>query len=315
MGDTPHEAFDPREEQLRALIETARGSAQCGDIAAALRYAREALAQRSDCSTTHALLGQLYEQQGDLAAARYHFQAALNVTPEAVVVPAPLPVPQKQPHAAVLLLVLIGCILISGLAALFAFRPSSRGDEQSTVLFEPGRRHAIETPRWTMNVPTPMLKHENASAPPVAPATTHTPDTTAPPTSTPPSGTPDSLIAPPTVLGPSAHAHGVEAIAGKPSLEAADQAFFRGEYDKAVTLYEAVLPQEENLNPRVYHDLAWCYQQLGNSQKASEYLGKAVQGYQAQLASEPSNIAAQQGLASCQAALHTISATHDGKTP
>ncbi len=52
--------------------------------------------------------------------------------------------------------------------------------------------------------------------------------------------------------------------------------FFRGEYDKAIALYETIVQVDQT--PRIYRDLAWCYQQLGNSPKALEYLGLAVRG-------------------------------------
>ena len=129
---------------------------------------------------------------------------------------------------------------------------------------------------------------------------------------TPPSATGAGSV-PEEVLGPSAHTL-VQSTAVKPTLEAADQAYFRGEYAQAVVIYEAVLQQDDKQNPRLFQDLAWCYQQLGNSQKAADNLGKAVQGYRDVLATEPDSTTAQRELESCQAALNTLLTSREHNT-
>ncbi|OPZ80928.1 MAG: hypothetical protein BWY76_03198 [bacterium ADurb.Bin429] len=71
-------------------------------------------------------------------------------------------------------------------------------------------------------------------------------------------------------------------------------------------MYEALLRASESPNPRIHQDLAWCYQQLGNSGKATQHLTEAVRGYQRVLVDDPQNAAAQHGIAACQAALRAL---------
>ncbi|HOF88556.1 MAG TPA: hypothetical protein PLZ36_10700, partial [Armatimonadota bacterium] len=74
---------------------------------------------------------------------------------------------------------------------------------------------------------------------------------------------------------------------------------------------ESLLRASETPNPRLHQDLAWCYQQLGNSGKATQHLGEAVRGYQRVLMDEPHNAAAQHGIAACQAALRSLRASRE----
>lgn len=317
-GETaPDHVADPHDAVIRQLLDKARQSSQAGDIAQALCYAREALQQRNDCSTIHALLGQLYEQQGDAAASRYHFQAALNVaTCDADGELLPLePEPARQPQAAgVMLLVLIGCIVISGLAALFTFHPGRDSADLGSVQLLPRAAHS-DSPRWTWRVPAAMPNPPAPDGPAVGLTPGPPAGTDARPPVTPAAnvtenpGTADGDGS--IVLGPSARGRDSRSLSGRPSLEKADQAFFRGEFDMAVTQYEAILPTLEQPDPRIYRDLAWCYQQLGNSGKAADYLMRATEGYRSLLAADAGNAAAQQGLASCTAALHTLMTTRD----
>ncbi|HEY3378900.1 MAG TPA: hypothetical protein VGL77_15550 [Armatimonadota bacterium] len=316
---------DPRDAQIRHLLDQARTSQQNGDLTTALRAAREALTLRTDCSTIHALLGHIYEQQGNLSAAHYHFQSALQVTVPAetdlISMPSAMSViPAKQPQAGVMVLVLISCILFSGLAALFTFHSGRRQVEQSNVFQIPIARPPLATnPHWTwktLPVPvavSPTIAKTPAPATPPAPATGAIAVSNPLPSSSVATPPPPPEPTPPAVLGPSAHS-GVPAEPAEPKLETADQAYFRGEYARAITAYEALIAQESKPNPRLFQDLAWCYQQLGNSQKASDYLGKAIQGYKALLDTDSTNAAAQQGRASCEAALRALLTTRTRET-
>lgn len=302
---------------LQQLLTTARHDQQNGDLLTAIRHTREALSMQPDCSTTHALLGHLYEQQGNLAAAQHHFQAALQVPlADATSLPYPEPeipaiAPAGQPHAA-MLLVLVCCILLSGLAAIFSFytgNPSSARRDVVVQVPTEERPPLPTNPRWTWKVPTPVpLEETPAESPaPVQPTTATAVQVTVAQSDPAPA---ESTPLPPAILGPSARTR-VSADTTGLTLEAADQAYFRGEYDRAVVIYESVLARGEQASPRLYQDLAWCYQQLGNSQKASEHLHLAIQGYRQLLDADPANTTAQQGLTRCEAALNTLLTTRE----
>lgn len=317
----PH--ADPQEFRVQQLVAQARECQNAGDLPLALRHAREALSLRCDECSIHALLGHLYEQTGNKAAARYHFQIALTVSPELtamepVLTPEPDTILAHQTRGTWLLLVLIGCVLFSGMAVLFTLIPGERNVGSGFVFHSnnPDKTHRVSEPRWTWKVPSPVHATEQAETPDSVPSDTGTQEKTVlavghvESTSTSDSATNETLPLPSQVLGPSASA-GVPAETTEPTIEQADQAYFHGKYERAVSIYEELLHHQEKADPRIMQNLAWCYQQLGNSLKAAEYLEKAVQGYQAQLSDDPQNAAAQQGRKSCEAALRSLQSTHE----
>ena len=85
-----------------------------------------------------------------------------------------------------------------------------------------------------------------------------------------------------------------------------------GHYERAITLYEELLRQDEYPNPQIDQNLALCYQQLGNSRKAVEHLDQAIREYQTLVDADPHNEEALSGLRGCQTALDTIT-SHDGR--
>lgn len=306
-------AVDPLDTRICDLLTRARLCQQAGDLPDALRFAREALSLRPNCSTIHALLGQLSEQIGDESGARQHFQAALEVSPsDALKCPQafipPVPILTAPSSAAWRSWVLIGCVLISGLAILCSFWPFGAREERSTLLPIPsGSAPELTPPRWTWIAPP--------QAPQVVPAPVPTPDPlTQPPPEVPIVVTPNTpatdepdTIRPVSILGPSIR-DSLPTDPTKPaSLDDADKAFFRGQFRRAVTIYEDLLRRDEPPTPHLFQNLAWCYQQgFGDSQRATEYLEKAVQGYKAQLATNAQDAAAQQGLQTCTAALESL---------
>lgn len=310
-------AFESSQDhRLRLLLTEARRFQEEGNITAAISIATKALTIRDDCSTTHALLGHLYEHQGNMVAARQHFQSALQVTehcpaPEETSLANSLPhVTTQRKHSSMMLALLIGCIIFSGLAALFAFQNVKRPTVNGTVFeIQPIQPHALpNVPPWTWRVPVPVKI--TASNPATSGVTTER---------TPPQQTERAGIlhnpsdGNQTLLGPSGQ-QSIISVAIHPSLEEADQAYFKGEYDRATTIYEAVLAQDDIQNPRVYQDLAWCYQQLGNSPEATEYLVKAINGYKSLLATNPGSTTTQQSLDSCEAALRSLLTTRESSS-
>lgn len=275
-----------------------------------------------DESAVHALLGHLYEQSGEKSAARKHFQLALTVAPsqsseqnspfepEVSVV--------QQTRNAWLMVVLIGCVIFSGVGVLFTLLPGPHNVERGQIfqqsLLKPTEHPKIE-PRWTWKVPSPVRHDTPEPAPdvPEPPAPSKAVLAVDQHIETPriqPAPQPDDAPSPMQVLGPSASA-GMPAEATEPTIELADQAYFHGKYERAVTIYEEVLRRQEKADPRILQNLAWCYQQLGNSEKAADDLATAIAGYQAQFAEDPHNIAAQQGCRSCEAALRSLQASHE----
>ncbi|MHB9133267.1 MAG: tetratricopeptide repeat protein [Armatimonadota bacterium] len=304
---------------IRQLLVQARLHQHEGDLTTALRCAREALSLRPECSTIHALLGHLYEQSGNASAAHYHFQAALAVKEEPAIdgcagwTEPPPPTPARPTPGLWLAVVLIGCVLFSGLAVVYSFLPEGRKVTHGAVVqIPPEKRPPLpEEPRWVWtNMPEGVVVEQPGSDQPPAEATTAE--------GQPPVATPESTAgtngvrqaSAETVLGPSVRPR-IVAEPTHPTLEQADQAYFTGQYERAVTVYEEVLQHDNTPNPRLYQDLAWCYQQLGNSTEAAEHLHKAVLGYKALVVSEPQSTVARQGLQSCEAALRTLLSTRE----
>ncbi|HEY3415390.1 MAG TPA: tetratricopeptide repeat protein [Armatimonadota bacterium] len=316
---------DPQQLQVRQLLARARLSQQDGDLVGALRSAREALSLTPDCNTIHALLGQLYEQSGNASAAQYHFQAALSVTPSTAdecpveeIIPTLLS--PRLPHGRWMGPLLLACVLVSGLAVLCSFRPLEHRHENSIWKFSPSRADA-PSPRWEWKVKVPrqiVIKQDTSNQPILPPATAQPPAAILVSTN----DRNASLDNPPekavgaegSVLGPSLHKR-VVAEPTAVSAEQADQAYFSGQYERAVTIYEKVIARDDNPSPRLYQDLAWCYQQLGNSVKAAENLDHAIQEYKRELAENPDSAVAQQGLRSCEAAYRTLMLSRDHSTP
>lgn len=316
MSSVPS-GITPCEQRLYELLARAKQCQLVGDISSAIGHAQKALLLSCDACRVHALLGHLYEQAGNAAAARQHFQRALEVS-TAPTDPVPAPGADAElagappARGAWLMAVLVGCILVSGLAALFTLFPGERRNIGHGTILQPRlSTSSLNTDaRWTLQVPSPIEKHavdalpeppsnplpaahpvEVADVKPVAPASPVTPE----------------RAAPTEILGPSASAD-IPAEATTPTIEQADQAYFHGKYERAVSIYEEILHAQEQPDPRMLQNLAWCYQQLGNSVMAATHLKRAVQGYRSQLVADPLDPNAQQGCRSCEAALVSLQA-------
>jgi len=312
------------EQRYHELISHAKQCQLDGDLVAAIGHAQMALSLGCDVCAVHALLGHLYEQSGNALKAHQHFQRALEVAPaqaEVELSVAPmidLPA-APQLRGVWLMAVLFGCILFSGLAALFTLFPGERNIIGHGTILQPGI--PVLPPNkdllWTAKVPSPIHQLlpepllEHATNTPMAetnallvgdmhvegtrgslPASAHVPE----------------QLVPTAVLGPAASVN-IPAEAIEPTIEHADQEYFRGQYERAINLYEEIMYRQEKPDPRMLQNLAWCYHQLGNSAKAAEHLQMAMQGYQYQLGDDPQSVSAKQGLRSCEAALHTLQAT------
>jgi len=307
---------DPTAQLVRTLLFQARQCQQRGDLIAALKYANDALEVRPACSTVHALLGAIYEQKGELAAARHHFQKALTVTPpphaaDDCLVPMLPPEPPvvRTVSGAWVLPALIACLLFSGLAALFTLWPLDRQVEKGGILKMPIRHTETRPPIRVRHLPPPPppaevpREDDRPPAPPRPPAPSATATSRAAPL-------PVALPVPdaPTetpVLGPSATAT-MPVVPENPTMEQADEAFFNGDTVRAVAMYEKLLANQPAAGPRVHQHLAKCYNNLGNTQKTRTHLHEAIAGYQAIVQSNPKNEAAQDELKSCQHALENL---------
>jgi len=191
------------------------------------------------------------------------------------------------------------------LATLFAFLPAARRTQHAALIET--KTPAPLSPSWRWSMPAPQSLPPETPAQPVS--TVVTVEAPAPP----PTPVDEDIPPPPpsgAVLGPVARTQPALTMSA-PTLEMAEAAYFRGEYDDAAALYESLLRASETPNPRLHQDLAWCYQQLGNSGKATQHLGEAVRGYQRVLMDEPHNAAAQHGIAACQAALRSLRASRE----
>ena len=307
LGETNSHSLNLKNE----FLTLARQLQAQGDLAKATHFAREALAlDEHDCAS-HALLGELYSLQGDEAAAHYHFQAALNICEPcaednavmASEIAALIPPPATQSQPGMIMLVLILCILVSGLATLFAFRSTPQSLGEGRVLQLPSAYPPIVAPPpWTWRVPTPVESQ---------PEVVNTPRLPREPSSR--TGRTTSYQFAPeqepvhsaAVLGPSAHAR-ISVPVGRPSITSASEAYERGEYERALSIYETLLAREATPSPRLYQDIAGCHQQLGNMLQAKVNLHHALDGFQQILLDDPANLDARQGVAACELALSQL---------
>ena len=308
----------------RNLLHQARAYQQYGDLASAIKCASDALAIRPNCSTIHALLGSLYEQKGEKQAARLHFRKALTVTPSVEEEECLLPVVPMQESALVrpiasgwMLPVLIGCIVFSGLAALFTLWPGNQRAERGSIVirFMPPRQQTPPPSFTEVNLGKEMPVKSVAAEPPVVDENKHrqpkavagsnkVEDPTPLPLETAP-----TVVEKPAVLGPSA-TNSVP-ISPKPTEAHADQAFFNGDHERAAATYERVLDRQETPNPRTHQRLAQCYQRLGNRQKARYHIEQAIEGYTILLSDDAGNAMTRQELESCRTILQALETRQD----
>jgi tetratricopeptide (TPR) repeat protein len=294
--------------RAREFYAAACEAREQGDLAGAIAAAREALVLRPDCSALHALLGHLHEQAGETETAQYHFTAALDVSSategecDRLLVP-PAPEAAAPTQANWLTVALVACVLVSAVAIVYAFWGDAVRGRSLAATLQPMAPPDAAPRAWEWRTPEPA---KPAPEPPKHVEPVAATNTT--------SATPATMtIAPPVTpvaapadkpLGPSGRTH--VRMARGASLEEADEAFFQCDYESATALYEAVIAQGAAVDPRVYRDLAWCYQHLGNSTAATKYLDAAITAYQAVLAQTPDDPAATQGLRTCEAAKRSL---------
>ena len=74
----------PEDEQTMALLERAYGLRKSGDLDGAVALCEQSLRLRSDSTSTHSLLGQLYEEQGNRVAAIGEYERVLALNPGSI---------------------------------------------------------------------------------------------------------------------------------------------------------------------------------------------------------------------------------------
>lgn len=281
------------------LLRDARQLQECGELARAITVARQALALRPDCSSIHALLGHLCEQCGDHSAARYHFQAALLVAPamekQPDAPPHPAPVP-RQALGGWMALLLVGCVVFSGLATLFiTFWPTDDAVTRASVRLStpPSAPHtaldtATTTPRPSSHAPAPLAHEDQTKS--VRPITA-----SAHPTAT------------PRVPIPSGRPVAVSVI----TRATADDAYKAGYYDKAAYLYQELLSRETGPAAELHEALANCHEQMQASEATLFHLRAAISDYQTMANADPDNAEVRAALTRCEQRLALLASTVD----
>ncbi|MHB9107363.1 MAG: tetratricopeptide repeat protein [Armatimonadota bacterium] len=310
---------DPVAQITRTLLFQARTYQQRGDLANAIKCATDALAIQPTCSTIHTFLGSLYEQKGEMAAARRHFQKALTVMPEPSE-PCDLPLP-ALPEAVIvrpvssgwMLPVLVGCIVFSGLAAMFTLWPGNPVVRLGGVapIFRQQPESRLPLPGSERDVKPAVEQPAATTGEKERPKSTRHPEATPipVPNNNATNATASNLALVPRVIGPRATAT-LPVMPVTPTVEHADTAYQQKEYERAAAIYENVLPAQDKPNPRAYQHLAQCYQQLGNTKKVQDYLEKAIEEYKVAAADDPQNAAVRQELKNCQTMLESVRNGH-----
>jgi len=308
---------DPAAQLTRTLLFQARTYQQRGDLANAIKCAGDALAIRPTCSTIHTFLGSLYEQQGEHAAAQLHFKKALTVTltpDEECDIPL-LPLRETAPRSTTggwMLPVLVGCMVFSGLAALFTLWPGN-----STVSISGSLPYPRVLPKLPVPGPVNIKPSARESVTPIADKgqsgiTRYHETAPLPRDYSDGTATTDSIET--EVIGPSA-AEILPIMSATPTAEQADAAYAGGSYERAAAIYEKVLANQDKVPPRIHQYLALSYHRLGNINKAEHHMGLAVDGYQQALNADPQNNILRQELQSCQALLESLRAGGDSIAP
>jgi len=315
---TEIEDDDPTAQLTRTLLFQARTYQQRGDLANAIKCATDALAIRPACSTIHTFLGSLYEQQGEHAAAQLHFKKALTVTltPDDDCDVPLLPLQETAARSTTggwMLPVLVGCIVFSGLAALFTLWPGNPTVSVSGSLPYPRVLPNLPLPGKSTKIQTPPRRRVT---PPADKGQSGIPrdHETAPIRRDYSSGTAMTDSIETEVIGPSA-AEVLPIMPATPTAEQADEAYANGAYERAAAIYEKMLAGQDRANPRVHQYLALSYQRLGNTDKAGHHMGLAVDGYQQALNADPQNDGLRHELRSCQALLESLRAGGDAIAP
>lgn len=291
--------------QISRLLIESRQYQQQGDLPHAIVVARQALALRPDCSSIHALLGHLYDQTGDTAAARYHFQAALLVSPgniDAVPTMPPTPQDAPSPRQAIggwVALVLTGCVIFSGLAAMFiAFWPSPDSLKRVTATTA-----AAQITKSTHSVQPPVSAPSSASTGipfAASPSSMHAS------MSTPPA---PQLETKPSPLTPAAAEPMCELVTFDPATvdqDAADEAYAKGQYATAARMYDLLLARGDSESPYFHKRLALCFHAMSNHDAAVQHMRIAADGYHAQLDADPANTAVREEFTYCTASLRSM---------
>lgn len=273
-----------------------------GDTAKALHYAQQALAFHEHECAVHTLLGEIYNADGDHDSAKIHFQAAIAIKehPTTIIDHTVLPT-QHKTLPGIMMLVLISCILLSGVAALFSLHPSRHHLNEGDIFqLSSVKQNRNEVPRWTWKVPAPVKTHEVDTAQPTANLVSN-------PTPVKNNPTKDNSTSTQSthVLGPSAHGQ-LPVDNNNITLQTAHDAYLRGEYQQALSIFEVIQSRETVISPDLQRDIAYCHQNLGNSAQAKINLRLALSGFQQQLLENADNIVAQKGIADCEIALKQL---------
>lgn len=258
-----------------------------GEIPLAVQSSLLALAYPEHECAAHALLGEIYTAAGDVTKAQMHFHAALaiNIRPAEIIASNTKPTQQHRSLPGIMMLVLISCILLSGIAALFGLQPARHQLNEGDIFqIDNAKVYPIDSPRWAWQVPA--LIENN--------------DTPATSVENPPSG----------ALGPAGHEQ-LPASKINTTLKSAHEAYDRGDYQRALAIYEQLESHDEIVSPLLQQDIAFCHQQLGNSAQAQIYLHHALEGYRQLLLEDSDNIETQQGIASCESALKQLRFTRE----
>lgn len=279
-----------------------------GEFPLALQYAQLALEHQEHKCAAHALLGDIYNAAGEKAKAQMHFQAALTINdqPAEIITNNPLTTQQHRTLPGILMLVLISCILLSGIAALFSLHPARHQLNEGDIFqIDNAKTYQIDSPRWTWQVPTPVAEPiENDAAPAAPPVPVRVPVSYNTPAPAPVPATPSG------VLGPAAHTH-LPASSNKISLKAAQDAYDNAEYQRALTIFELLHSRSEVVSPHLEQNIAYCHQQLGNSAQAQINLRRALEGYRLLLLEDADNTEAQQGIIACENAIKQLHYTRE----
>ena len=83
----------------------------------------------------------------------------------------------------------------------------------------------------------------------------------------------------------------------------ADDLRYKGDFEKAIQMYQRALPGAGDRAAHVYHQMAYCFQAKGDGSSAKVNYERAIEAYQKQAASGKNAESAKNGIRACQAGI------------
>jgi len=307
-------------ERARRLLEEAFRLSEQGRIQAAISACQQAISINPNSTSSHSLLGTLYERQGDRESAIREYEQVLTFSPGSTVerrrlnelmgVPAAreaVAISARSVRFAVTgAFIVVALVLISAILFTTQRQPPARPQAMPTAVASrafpggqpmapqrivpaPGRAFPVQAP-LPRPAPLQIARFAPRSASYPFARSQRIPRRMTPRVGTPRRRTSPGLVPRGTVLNPGLGRN----------------YYFRGDYQRAAEVYEAYLYENPVNAAPVREELGWVYLESGDYNGATEQYRAAHTEYRTDLARGHNVEAARHGLRTCDSALDVL---------